>query len=99
MTRLCRAWSSRDSPTSLPARSVASLPTSWRSAARPGLAVSLDLGVTGGDDLLALPLAFGAHLGDERGALLLRLLAQPRGLVAGLGELGLVLLETLWASA
>ncbi len=32
MTRLCRAWSSRDSPTSLPARSVASLPTSWRSA-------------------------------------------------------------------
>ncbi|CAM5260039.1 hypothetical protein SHIRM173S_09579 [Streptomyces hirsutus] len=31
ITRLCRAWSSRDSPTSLPARSVASLPTSWRS--------------------------------------------------------------------
>lgn len=32
ITRLCRAWSSRDSPTSLPASSVASLPTSWRSA-------------------------------------------------------------------
>ena len=60
---------------------------------RGGLAVGLDLGVAGGDDLLALPLAFRAHLGDERGALLLRLLAQPRGLVAGLGELGLVLLE------
>ena len=60
---------------------------------RGGLAVGLDLGVTGGDDLLALPLAFRAHLRDERGALLLRLLAQARGLVAGLGELSLVLLK------
>lgn len=60
---------------------------------RGGLAVGLDLGVTGGDDLLALPLAFRAHLGDERGALFLRLLAQTRGLVPGLGELGLVLLQ------
>ena len=57
------------------------------------LAVGLDLGVAGGDDLFALPLALRAHLRDERGALLLRLLAQPRGLVPGLGELGLVLLE------
>ena len=49
--------------------------------------------MTGGDDLLALPLAFRAHLGDERGTLLLRLLAQPRGLVPSLGELCLVLLK------
>lgn len=60
---------------------------------RGGLAVRLDLRVTGGDDLLTLPLALRAHLGDERGTLLLRLLAEPRGLVPGLGELGLVLLE------
>src|SRR5690606_35597024 len=60
---------------------------------RGGLAVGLDLRVTGGDDLLALPLAFRTHLGDERGTLLLRLLAQTRGLVPGLGELGLVLLK------
>ncbi len=58
-----------------------------------GLAVGLDLRVTGGDDVLTLPLAFRAHLGDERGALLLRLLAQPRGFVTGLVELRLVLLE------
>src|SRR5690606_3407002 len=60
---------------------------------RGGLAVGLDLRVTGGDDLLALTLALGPHLGDERGTLLLRLLAQTRGLVPGLGELGLVLLK------
>jgi hypothetical protein len=58
-----------------------------------GLAVGLELRVTGGDDLLALTLALGPHLGDERGALLLRLLAQPRGLVPSLGELSLVLLK------
>ncbi len=93
MTRLCRAWSSRDSPTSLPARSVASLPTSWRAQRRGGLAVGLDLGVTGDDDLLALPLAFRTHVGDQLGTLLLRLLAQTRGLVPCLGELGLLLLQ------
>lgn len=60
---------------------------------RGGLAVGLDLGVTGGDDLLALPLALGTHLRDERRTLLLRLLAQTRGLVPGLGELSLVLLK------
>ncbi|BFO15315.1 hypothetical protein SHKM778_17030 [Streptomyces sp. KM77-8] len=47
----------------------------------------------GGDDLLALTLALGPHLGDERRTLLLRLLAQTRGLVPGFGELSLVLLK------
>lgn len=58
-----------------------------------GLAVGLDLGVAGGDDLFALPLTFRLHLLDDDGTLLLRLLAQTSGLVAGLGELSLVLLE------
>jgi hypothetical protein len=49
--------------------------------------------VTGRDDLLALALAFRLHLLDDRGALLRRLLAKTRGLMAGLGELSLVLLQ------
>ena len=58
-------------------------------------AVRLDLRVTGGDDGLALALALLAHLGDDRRALLTGLLGDPGRLVAGLGELGLVLLERL----
>lgn len=46
-----------------------------------------------GDDLFALPLTFRLHLLDDDGTLLLRLLAQTGGLVAGLGELSLVLLK------
>lgn len=51
--------------------------------------------MTGSDDLLTLPLALGAHLSDERRALLLRLLAQARGLVAGVGQLCPVVREHL----
>lgn len=49
--------------------------------------------MAGGDDLVTLALALGAHLLQDHGALLLRLLAHTSGLVAGLGELSLVLLK------
>src|SRR6201999_2831998 len=58
-----------------------------------GLEVGLDLGVTGCDDLLTLPLSLRPHLLYDDCALLGGLLAKPCGFVAGLGELGLVLLE------
>ena len=44
------------------------------------------------DDPAGLGLGLLAHLGDDRGALLAGLLADPRGLVAGVGDLRLELL-------
>ena len=77
-----------------PARSVGERADVAGAAAANGLlAVGLDLRVPAATISSRSPLAFLAHLGDDLRALLPRLLAQARGLVAGLGELGLVLLE------
>jgi hypothetical protein len=45
------------------------------------------------DDALPLGLALGAQLGLDLGALLLGLLAEPGGLVPGLGQLRTILLQ------
>ena len=57
------------------------------------LALGLDLLLGGLGDPRGLGLGLAAQLGDDRRTLLARLLADARGLGAGLGELRLVLLE------
>src|SRR6478735_11842694 len=57
-----------------------------------GLAVGLDLRVCVLDDASRLGLGLLPHLRDDRGALLARLLADARRLVARVGDLGLELL-------
>src|SRR6478752_1516153 len=57
-----------------------------------GLAVGLDLRVCVLDDASRLGLGLLPHLRDDRGALLTRLLADARRLVARVGDLGLELL-------
>ncbi len=56
------------------------------------LPVGLDLRVPGRDVALLLGVAFGPHLSDDRGALFPGLLAQPGGLVPGIGQQCLVLI-------
>ena len=85
--RRCLASSVSDSPTTRLARSTASPPTSALSDWMRLLAVGLDLGVRRLDQAAALGLRLLAHLGDDLRALLPRLLAQPGGLVPGLGQL------------
>ena len=85
------AWSGRRprrlSPTTRPAREMASVPTSARSDVTACCALRGDLGLAALDDARRLGLGLLPHLRDDRRPVLARLLTDPRRLVPGVGEL------------
>ena len=89
--RLLRSSSSRLSPTIRPARRGRERADLRAQGGHGLLPLGGDLGVRAVDDARLLALALLAHLGHDGGALLARLLADPRRLVAGVGDLRLEL--------
>ena len=90
---LRRASSARDSPTTRPARSTASVPIWPRSSLTTCCRVAGQLLLAAGDDPGRLLLRLGPQLLEDLLPLGAGLVADLRGLVAGLGQLGAVLLQ------
>ena len=94
-----RVSSCSDSPTMRLARSVDRRPTSPRSDTTACWRSALDLLVARLGDPRRLGLGLAAHLGDDRRTLLTRLLADARGLGAGLASCAWYCSSAAWASA